>query len=105
VVVCPLTYLADVSRRTSGKATVLVAMLIYRRVHVCKNRTVTLSSAELDELGVNRPAKCKALARLAGAGIIRIEDSKLGRLTKVTLLWRAGQLFPGGNNNVSWGKR
>ena len=48
----PFAFLADVCRSTEGRAPLVVAMLIYRRTCVCKNRTVTLPGAELAELGV-----------------------------------------------------
>jgi hypothetical protein len=84
---CPLGYLADVCRLPEGRATVVVAIYIYRRVIVCKHRTVTLPGAELAELGVDRERKSRALTQLARAGIIRIEDNPSGHTAKVTLLW------------------
>ena len=86
----PLAFLADVCRLTEGRATLVVALLIYRRIYVCNDRTVTLPSAELVELGIDRSQKRKALARLEAAGFIRIEKIGSGQATRVTLLWRAG---------------
>jgi hypothetical protein len=83
---CSWSYLTAITRLTTGRAAVLVAQYIYRRVLVCKNRTVTLPGAELAELGVDRERKSKALRQLARAGIIRIEDNISGRTAKVTLL-------------------
>ena len=85
----PFAFLADVCRSTEGRAPLVVAMLIYRRTCVCKSRTVTLPGVELAELGITRPQKHKALARLEAAGIIRIEKGRAGRTVRVTLLWRA----------------
>ena len=56
----PFAFLADVCRLTEGRATLVVAELIYRRTRVCSSRTVTLPGAELVELGVTRPQKFKA---------------------------------------------
>ena len=75
---------------TEGRATLVVAELIYRRTYVCNSRTVTLSGAELAEMEITRPQKYKALARLEAAGILRIEKGGAGRTVKVTLLWQAG---------------
>jgi hypothetical protein len=84
----PFAFLADVCRLTEGRATLVVAALIYRRTHVCGNRTVTLPSAESAELGIDRLLKRKPLSRLAAAGLIRIETAGPGQTVKVTLLWR-----------------
>jgi hypothetical protein len=84
----PWAYLVDVCRRTRGQAPLAVAAFIYRRTHVCKSQTVTLPSAELAELGIDRSKKRRALAQLAGAGVIRIEENTPGRTSKVTLLWK-----------------
>ncbi len=86
----PLAFLADVCRLTEGRATLVVAELIYRRTYVCNSRTVTLSGTELTEMGITRPQKYKALARLEAARILRIEKGGAGRTVKVTLLWQAG---------------
>lgn len=87
IVACPWGYMVAVSQLTTGKAAVLVAQYIYRRVHVCKSRTVTLPSAELAELGVGRTQKNRALTQLARAGFIRIEKGVMGCTSRVTLLW------------------
>jgi hypothetical protein len=86
----PLAFMADVCRSTEGRAPLVVAELIYRRTFVCNSRTVTLPGDELAELGITRPQKYKALARLEAAGIIRIEQTGAGRTVRVTLLWQAG---------------
>jgi hypothetical protein len=90
VVGFPFAFLADVCRLTEGRATLVVAELIYRRTYVCNSRTVTLSDAELAEMEITRSQKYKALARLEAAGILRIEKGGAGRTVKVTLLWQAG---------------
>ena len=88
IVAFPLAYLVEVCRLTQGQAPLAVAALIYRRTHVCKSQTVTLPSAELNELGIDRQLKHKTLRRLEVAGIIRIEDNTPGRTAKVTLTWK-----------------
>jgi hypothetical protein len=88
LVAFPWAFLVDVSRLTEGKAAVLVAAYIYRRVHVCNSRTVTLPGNELAELGIDRRRKSEALAKLAKPKLIKIEKTKAGQSTKVTLKWR-----------------
>ena len=65
----------------------VVALLIYRRTVITKDRTVTLPGAELAELGVVRETKRRALAQLEAAGLVQI-GRETGQTTKVTLLWK-----------------
>jgi hypothetical protein len=88
LVAFPWSYLVDVCRLTEGRTALIMAAFIYRRVHVCNNRTVTLPGAELAELGIDRSMKSRALVRLQRAGFIRTERTATGRASKVTLLWR-----------------
>src|SRR5215510_2979676 len=88
LVAFPLAFLVDVCRRTEGRTALVVAMLIYRRIHVCRSQTVTLPAGELAELGVARNRKAEALATLEVAKLIRIEKTGPGRTVKVTLTWR-----------------
>jgi len=81
LVAFPWAYLVDVCRLTEGRATLAIAALIYRRVHVCKSRTVTLPGTELKELRINRSVKRGALAQLGHANIIRIEKNMAGQTT------------------------
>ena len=85
----PWAYLVDIRRRLPRQNTSLaVAALIYRRTVICSSRTVTLPNADLAELGVSRSQKSRALALLAGIGLIRIERNDPGRTSRVTLLRR-----------------
>ena len=83
----PLSFVAEVCRRTEGRMVLVVALCIYRRVCVCDSRTVTLPSAELGPLGVNRSRKQAALTQLRNAGLVGVKNTP-GHTTKVTLLWR-----------------
>jgi hypothetical protein len=83
----PLKFVADVCRLTEGRAALVVALYIYRRVHICSGRTVTLPSGELAELGINRSYKRKALIKLQRAGLIKLENVG-GRTARVTLIWQ-----------------
>ena len=85
----PFEFVADVCRLTEGRATLVVALCIYRRVQVCDNRTVTLPSSELAELGIVRQYKQRALIKLQRAGLIKVEKGS-GRTTRVTLIWQQG---------------
>jgi hypothetical protein len=88
LVAFPLAFLADVCRLTEGRTALVVAQLIYRRTHVCRNQTVTLPAGELADLGIIRQRKNEALVQLEAAGLIRIERMASGRAAKVTLTWR-----------------
>ena len=85
----PLEFVAEVCRLTAGRATLVVALYIYRRVQICGNRTVTLPSGELAELGIVRQNKQRALIKLQRAGLIKVEKGS-GRTTRVTLIWQQG---------------
>ncbi len=82
----PFEFVAEVCRLTEGRAALVVALYIYRRVMICNNRTVTLPSGELAELGLARRDKQRALARLQQAGLVELVRAK-GRTTQVTLIW------------------
>jgi hypothetical protein len=84
----PIAFWIDVCQRTEGRTALIVAMLIYRRTHVCRSQTVTLPAGELAELGIIRQRKNEALAMLETAGLIRIEKRPAGRSAKVTLIWK-----------------
>ena len=88
LVAFPLAFSVDVCRRTEGRAALVVAMLIYRRTHVCRRQTVTLPAGELAEHGITRRRKNEALAKLEAAGLIQIERMAAGQSAKVTLTWR-----------------
>ena len=84
----PVAFWIDVCQRTEGRAALVVAMLIYRRTHVCRSQTVTLPAGELAEHGITRRRKNEALAKLEAAGLIRVERMGRGQSAKVTLTWR-----------------
>jgi hypothetical protein len=88
LVAFPWSFLADVCRLAEGRTALVVAMLIYRRTHVCRSQTVTLPAGELAELGITRRRKNEALSILKAAGLIRIEKAPAGRSAKVTLTWQ-----------------
>ena len=84
----PVAFWIDVCQRTEGRTALVVAMLIYRRTHVCRSQTVTLPASELAEHGITRRRKNEALATLEAAELVRIEKAPAGRAAKVTLTWR-----------------
>ena len=67
----------------------VAALYIYRRVQICDNRTVTLPSGEIRELGIVRQNKQRALIKLQRAGLIKVENGS-GRTARVTLIWHQG---------------
>ena len=85
----PLEFVAQVCRLTEGRAALVVALYIYRRVQICDDRTVTLPSGELAELGIVRQNKQRALIKLQRARLIRVENES-GRTARVTLIWQQG---------------
>jgi hypothetical protein len=85
----PFEFVADVCRLTEGRATLVAALYIYRRVRICDDRTVTLPSGELAELGIVRQNKQRALIKLQRARLIKVENES-GRTSRVTLIWQQG---------------
>jgi hypothetical protein len=85
----PLEFVAEVCRLTQGRATLVVALYIYRRVQICHDRTVTLPSGELDELRIARQNKQRALIKLQRAELVKVENES-GRTARVTLIWQQG---------------
>ena len=83
----PFEFVADVCRLTTGRATLVVALYTYRRVQICDNRTVTLPSGELAELGIVPQYKQTALIKLQRAGLVKVENES-GRTARVTLIWQ-----------------
>jgi hypothetical protein len=83
----PMAFVADVCRLTDGRAALVVALLIYRRTHVCKSQTVTLPGEELTAVGINRKRKSEALMKLEAAGFVRLKKT-VGRSIRATLLWQ-----------------
>jgi hypothetical protein len=65
---------------------VVLGIYIYRRTQVTRNSTVTLASAELEELGINRYQRSRALRWLVSVGIIQVNRTGAGRSLRVTLL-------------------
>jgi hypothetical protein len=86
----PFEFVAEVCRLTAGRATLVVALHIYRRVQICDNRTVTLPSGELAELGIVPQYKQTALIKLQRAGLVKVEN-ETGRTARVTLIWQQDQ--------------
>src|SRR5215475_6474644 len=70
----PFEFVADVCRLTTGRTTLVVALCIYRRVQICENRTVTLPTGELAELGIVPQYKQMALIKLRRAGLVEVEN-------------------------------
>jgi hypothetical protein len=83
----PLNFMSDVCRLTEGRAALIVALLLYRRTHVNGSRTVTLPTADLIGVGIDRSRKREAPIRLQRAGLIGVRNSK-GQSAAITLKWR-----------------
>ena len=69
---CPLSWYKKAYAASRGKNDLTVALFLYRWHSVRKSRTLPTPNAELAELGVDRAAKWRALARLEKAGLVKI---------------------------------
>jgi hypothetical protein len=87
---CPVAFLAEVCRRTKGRGALVVALCVYRRTCVQRHRTVTVPSADLADVGIDRRRLYEALAMLEKAGLLRREQPRAGQSTRVTLTWSPG---------------
>jgi hypothetical protein len=78
---CPLAWFTWVFPVVSGKNELAVALYLYRLRVIQHSRKVKVSNTRLlDELGIDRYAKYRALRRLAGAGIITVNRRRPGSL-------------------------
>jgi hypothetical protein len=82
----PWAFWVALSKANVPWLAVLVGVYIYRRTQVTGSLTVTLAGAELDELGINRYQRSRALRRLVSAGVIQVNRTGAGRSLRVTLL-------------------
>jgi hypothetical protein len=83
---CPVPWLVwALPRLNDGKYHLAVALYLYRRCCVAKSDTVTVPNSEVEELfDLSRWAKCRILAALEQAGILkRLENGR--RVVKVQL--------------------
>jgi hypothetical protein len=83
---CPVPWFLWVLPRVGdGKTQLTVALYLYRRCCIAKSDTITVPNSEIEELfDLSRWAKCRALAALERAGVIkRIENGR--RAVKVRL--------------------
>ena len=83
----PLNFVSDVCRLTEGRATLVVALLVYRRTRINGSNTVKLPTSDLAGMGIDRRRKREALIQLVRAGLIRVRNSR-GRSASITLKWR-----------------
>ena len=65
---------------------VALAIYVYRRTRVAGSNSVTLVSAELNELKIDRYKRSRALRQLAAAGVIQVNRTGHGRALQITLL-------------------
>jgi len=83
---CPIRWLRLVYPVAKSKGELVVAIYLWRLRMVTKSRTVTMSNDWLNEIGVTRKVKYRALIRLEEAKLIKIE--RRGRAAaRVTLLF------------------
>lgn len=79
----PMSWLAAAAK-LPGKA-LAVGVALWRLSGAVKSRTVILSNAEVEVLGVDRNAKSRALRALQQEGLVSV-DQRPGCLPRVTIL-------------------
>ena len=70
--------------RLPGQA-LAVYLAIRHQCDLTQNATVTLPRALLEQFGIDKDAKARALKYLAGAGLVELEQ-RCGRSARVTLI-------------------
>jgi hypothetical protein len=81
---CPLWWIQKVAPLVGGKSEVMTAIYLWRLRVICRSKTVVLANSRLlDELGVDRHSKYRALRRLERAGLVRVQR-KTGAAPRVT---------------------
>jgi hypothetical protein len=81
----PALWLKRVLPYTKSATQLAVMLLLQRHRFLCSSRTFSLPNKALEELGISRQAKYRALAGLELAKLIRT-NQKPGRAVVVTLL-------------------
>jgi hypothetical protein len=70
---CPLWWFRAVHPVVRGKNELVVAMFLYRQSVIQKSRTITVANVCLmDEMGVGRFAKYRAIKNLEDAGLVTV---------------------------------
>jgi hypothetical protein len=82
---CPLEWLKRVVPRIKNKNQLIVMLVLYRRTILDRSKTVSLPNGELDELGVSRYAKYRALGSLKRVRLIKTVCEN-GKAVMATLL-------------------
>jgi hypothetical protein len=83
----PVSFWKTVRERVKGAGAQTLALYVYRRTMIARQRTVTLTSADLAELRISQSAVYRGLTALKTVGLISIDDRRRGRRPRVTLLW------------------
>ena len=81
----PVAWLKRVLPYSRSGTQLAVMLILQRRRFLCRSRTFSLPNGELEELGISRQAKYRALAGLELVKLIRT-NQKPGRAVVVTLL-------------------
>jgi hypothetical protein len=97
---CPWIFFQAATCAVKGKAALALALMIYRRCKVCKNKTVTLSSDELVALNIPRSTCRQALRQLQAVGLIRLHPIAPGHKAVITLLWSPRAAYDEGASEV-----
>jgi hypothetical protein len=84
----PWSFWAALTKTKVPWLAVILGVYIYRRTLVTGTLTVTVPRAELDELGIDRYQRSRALRRLESAGVIQTIKTGAGHSPRVKLLLR-----------------
>ena len=80
-----LAYLARVSRVVRTPAQLVVALLLYRQCLIKRSRTIVFSNRDVEDCGIDRRTKYRALCHLKEASVIAIEH-QAGKPNRITYL-------------------
>jgi len=97
---CSWEFFQAAVRATKGQTALVLALVIYRRCHVCKSRTITLPPGELVALGITRRTGHRALRQLQAVGLIRLHPIAPGHKAVITLLWPPRAVYEEGASEV-----
>jgi hypothetical protein len=84
---CSVGYLRAAVKATKSSARLAVALYVYKLCIIKSSKTVEVPNGWLEKvLDISRFTKARALANMAGAGLIVLHDRSRRESTRVTLL-------------------
>lgn len=82
---CPVAWLKQVFPRIKNKNQLIVMLVIYRLTILRRSKTVSLANGELEEFGISRYAKYRALSDLKRTKLLKTvcENGKAVMVTRL----------------------